>query len=92
VTDKARAITATTVGAIIGGAVGYLFFTDRGRTLRRQIEPVLEDFARELNQFGGTLYKSAGIASEGWKLLSETVREAASRGPRYSPSHQSSPF
>jgi hypothetical protein len=92
VTDKARAITATTVGAIIGGVAGYLFFTDRGRALRRQLEPAIEEFARELNHFGGALYKSAGIASEGWKLLTETMREAASRGPHYTTPHQTSPF
>jgi len=30
----------------VGGAIGYLFFTDHGKTLRRQLEPALEDFVR----------------------------------------------
>src|SRR5437588_429418 len=38
-----RALAATVAGAVIGGAAGYLFFTDRGRALRRQIEPALDD-------------------------------------------------
>ena len=56
-----------------------MFFTDRGRELRRQLEPALEDFARELNSFRGTVQKAAGVASEGWKLLNEAIGETGAR-------------
>jgi hypothetical protein len=59
--------------------------------LRRQIEPALEDLARELSGFSATLQKATGIASEGWKLLVETLGEGDDRSPRYE-HHQSSPF
>jgi hypothetical protein len=91
VTENARALAATIVGAVVGGVAGYMFFTDRGRALRRQVEPALEDFARELNHFRGTWDKAANVASEGWKLLNE-IGEGASRGSRYTTPHQSSPF
>jgi gas vesicle protein len=88
-----RAVAATIVGAVIGGMAGYLFFTDRGRELRRQIEPALEDFARELNSFRGTLQRAAGVASEGWKLLNDTLGETGQQRPRYpAGAHQTSPF
>ena len=34
---NSRALAATVVGAVIGGAAGYLFFTEHGRSLRRQL-------------------------------------------------------
>jgi gas vesicle protein len=48
--NNSRELAATLVGAVIGGVAGYLFFTDRGRSLRRQIEPALDDFSRELER------------------------------------------
>jgi hypothetical protein len=76
----------------LGGIAGYLFFTDRGRLLRRQFEPALEDFARELNSFRMTVQKAAGVATEGWKLLGDALGEGAERPARYPSPHQTSPF
>lgn len=88
--DNSRAIAATLVGAVVGGVAGYLFFTDRGRSIRRQIEPALDDFARELMSFRSTVQKASGVASEGWKLLNEALGEPGV-APRY-PGRQTSPF
>ena len=88
-----QALTATIVGAVIGGVAGYLFFTERGRSIRRQIEPALDDIARELSSFRGTMQRAAGVASEGWKLLNDVVGEGGAREtPRYASPHQTSPF
>jgi hypothetical protein len=92
VADNSRAIVAAVVGAIIGGVAGYMFFTDEGRRMRRSIEPALEDFARELSSFRGTLQKAAGVASEGWKLLNETLGEGAQQPRRFPGAHQTQPF
>ncbi len=88
--NNSRAMTATLAGAVIGGVAGYLFFTDEGRRVRRQIEPALEDFARELMSFRTTVQKATGVASEGWKLLNEALGETGSAA-RY-PGRQTSPF
>ena len=88
-TDKAMA--ATVIGAVIGGATGYFFFTERGRSLRRQLEPALDDFVRELSSFRGTLQKAAGVASEGWKLLNDSLGDTGQPSRRYS-GGQTSPF
>ena len=91
--EKSRAVAATIVGAIVGGVAGYLFFTDRGRALRRQLEPALEDVSRELNSFRNTVQKAAGVANEGWKLLNDALAETGGqRPPRYAGTHQTSPF
>jgi gas vesicle protein len=90
---NSREVAATIVGAVIGGVAGYLFFTDRGRQVRRQIEPALDDFARELMSFRATVQKAAGVANEGWKLLNDALGEGGQQQPpRYAGPHQTSPF
>ncbi len=91
--EQSRAVTATILGAVVGGVAGYLFFTDHGRRLRRQIEPALEDISRELNSFRITVQKAAGVASEGWDLLNEALAEpGGQQAPRYASTRQTSPF
>jgi len=85
-------VAATMVGAVLGGMAGYMFFTERGRRLRREIEPAIEEMARELVQFRGTLNKALGVANEGWKVLNEALGEGASQSARYANPHQSTPF
>ena len=86
-----RTMAATVVGGVAGALAGYLLFTERGRAMRRQLEPALEDFARELSHLRGTVTKAASVAGEGWRLLNETLGER--EGPsRYQTPHQSSPF
>ena len=89
--DNSRAIAATIVGAVLGGMAGYLFFTEHGRSIRRQIEPALDDFAKELMSFRATIQKAAGVATDGWKLLNEALGEGAQHAPRYA-GGQTSPF
>jgi gas vesicle protein len=87
-----KALIATVVGAVIGGAAGYLFFTERGRQFRRQLEPALDDLARELNSFRGTVQRAAGVASEGWKLLNDALGESGTQASQFPGARQSSPF
>ena len=88
--NNSRELAATLVGAVIGGVAGYLFFTEHGRSVRRQIEPALEDFSRELMSFRATVQKAAGVASEGWQLLNDALGDTESV-PKF-PGRQTSPF
>jgi gas vesicle protein len=88
--QNSREIAATLVGAVIGGLAGYLFFTDRGRSVRRQIEPALDDLSRELMSFRSTVLRASGVVSEGWSLLNEALGETGP-APRF-PGRQTSPF
>ncbi len=90
--ENSRAIAAAFIGGAVGALAGYMLFTERGRQWRRQIEPSLDELARELNRLRGTMGKAAGVAAEGWKLLNETVGETESVAGRYSAPRQSSPF
>jgi hypothetical protein len=91
VNDNSRAVAATIVGAAIGGLAGYVLFTERGRAFRRQLDPAIENFVRELSSFRLTVEKAAGAASEGWKLLNEAM-DSGSQRSRYPAVHQTSPF
>jgi gas vesicle protein len=84
-------MAAMIAGAVIGGVAGYVLFSERGRELRRQMEPALDNFSRELNSFRLTIQKAAGVATEGWKLLNEAM-ESGSQTSRYPTVHQKSPF
>jgi len=86
-----QVVAATLIGAALGGIAGFLFFTDRGRMLRRRIEPALDDFVRELSSFRSSVQRTADVAGESWRLLTEMVREPAQPSHRY-PGGQTSPF
>jgi gas vesicle protein len=88
--NNSREMLVTLAGAVIGGVAAYLFFTDRGRSLRRQMEPALDDLSRELMSFRTTVQKASGVASEGWKLVNDALGEP-SPAPRF-PGRQTSPF
>jgi hypothetical protein len=90
VTDR-QIVTATLFGALVGGLTGFLFFTDRGRRVRREIEPALEDFVRELSSLRGTVQRAADVAGESWRLLNDMVREPTQPSHRF-PGGQTSPF
>jgi hypothetical protein len=92
VTEKQQACVISCIGAAIGSVVAYIFFTNEGRQLRARFEPALDDFARELNNFRGTVAKAAGVAGEGWKLLNDAMGEASGANTRFTNPHQTSPF
>ena len=81
--QRSQDYVVTVVGALLGAMAGYLFFTDRGRDLRRRIEPSVENFARELVSFKGAVTRARDVASEGWRLMDEVVSET---------NHQAKPF
>ena len=88
--SHSREFTATLAGALLGAVAGYLFFTERGRRVRQQIEPAIEDLAHELSSFRSTIENATGMASEGWKMLADTLGETQPAS-RY-PGRQTSPF
>jgi hypothetical protein len=91
VTEKSQAIAATVVGAVLGGMAGYMFFTENGRILRRQLEPAIDDMSRELASFRGTVNRAMGVANEGWKVLNQALGEGGAPA-RYPTPHQTTPF
>ena len=85
--EQSRVITGTLIGALAGAAVSYLFFTDRGRTVRDRIEPTIDDLMREFTRFRGTIEKVGVMANEGLRALNEFQ---TARGQTFPPPSQTS--
>ncbi len=70
--NESRAIVAgAIVGAAVGAAATYLFFTDRGQQVRNRIEPAVEDLKREFARFQGTIEKLGAMANDGIRAVNE---------------------
>ena len=80
--DTSRIILATLFGATLGGALGYLYLTEGGRRIRRQIEPHLDDFVQEVRRLRGTVDKARQVASEGWRSFADLMDEVPDGGDR----------
>ena len=91
-TENNRTVVAAIVGAVAGGMAGYMLFTERGRELRRRLEPAIEDFARELVQLRGTVNRAMGVANEGWHVLNEALGERGQGGGGFTTPRQTNPF
>ena len=53
--EQSRLMAGAAIGAVVGAAAGYLFFTERGRTLRERMEPAVDDLKREFGRFQNTI-------------------------------------
>lgn len=80
--ERSRVLLATFLGAVVGGAWGWLYLTENGRRVRDQIEPKLDDFVSELTRVRGTVEKARTAANEGWRSLNEVT--GAAQGGRFS--------
>lgn len=77
VDDRGRIGLAIGLGAVIGGVVGYLLFTDRGREWRRDLEPRLQDLLAEIDQLTHTFDRARAAAVEGWQSFSKLTENQA---------------
>jgi gas vesicle protein len=70
--SEQRAVTAGAVlGALIGAAATYLFFTERGKELRDKLEPAVNDLQREFTRFRGTIEQFGHLANDGMRVVEE---------------------
>ena len=48
--DRAAICLGAAVGAVLGGAFGYLYLTRRGREIREDLEPAVTNLVGELQK------------------------------------------
>ena len=87
VTDQARLCAGASLGALLGIGVAYLFFTDRGRSVRERMEPAVDDLMREFHKFRRTLEKVGDMANDGLRAFNEFQ---AARGGTFPPGPRTS--
>ena len=80
--ERSRVLTASFIGAVVGGVWGWLYMTENGRRIRDQIEPKLDDFIGEISRVRGTVEKARTAADEGWRSLNDMA--AGTQGGRWS--------
>lgn len=80
--ERSRVLMSSLIGAVVGGAWGWLYMTDHGRRVRNQIEPKLDDFINEITRARHTVDKARSAANEGWRSLSDMA--GGTRGGRWS--------
>lgn len=70
--SDSRMITAgAIVGAVIGAAASYLFFTQAGKHVRDRLEPAVDDMRREFVRFQKTVEKLGEMANDGLRVVNE---------------------
>lgn len=62
VDDRTSIILSALAGAVVGGCAGYLFLTDEGRRLRRELEPKLMDLVSELDKARSVVKRATNVA------------------------------
>ena len=61
------------IGAALGALAGYLFLTESGRQLRRDLEPRLDDLARDFVALQGSVSRATDAAQQGWRAINEAT-------------------
>jgi gas vesicle protein len=71
VSEQSRVISGAMVGALVGAAACYLFFTEGGRDVRERIEPAVDEMRREFARFQKTIEKVGEMANDGMRMYQE---------------------
>jgi hypothetical protein len=71
VNERTAVIAGSIAGAVAGIAVAYLFFTDRGRAFRQDIEPTIDRLKADFVRFQQTVEKFGAMASDGARAFQE---------------------
>ena len=73
--ERTQVLIATLLGAVVGGVVGTLYFTERGRDVRDQLEPLLDNIIAELQRTQQTVDKAREVTAEGRRTLDDLLKK-----------------
>lgn len=71
--DRSVIAVSILAGAILGGAAGFLLLTDRGRRLRRELGPQLDELVAEARRLQEAVARVRETAAEGWRSVADFV-------------------
>jgi len=84
VKESQAVVAGALVGALVGAAATYLFFTDAGRQIRNRFEPAVDDLRRDFARFQKTIEKVGEMANDGLRVVNE-FNAARSQSPYSGP-------
>jgi gas vesicle protein len=70
--DRARIALGIGIGAAAGGAIAFLLFTERGRALRSDLEPQIEQLVGEAQRLTAAFDRTRQAVKEGLATLTPT--------------------
>ena len=79
--ERSKVLMTTVLGAVLGGVVGCLYLTDRGRHVRGQLEPLLDTVVDELNEARRTVERARAAVAEGRRVMDEIVHPPPTQPP-----------
>jgi gas vesicle protein len=78
VDDRGRIAIAIGIGALVGGVAGYLLLTERGRQMRDELEPRLNDVMGEIDKLRQTFESTRSAVAEGWRSFNQLMEQQKS--------------
>ena len=76
--DRGRIALAIGIGALVGGVAGYLLLTERGRQMRDELEPRLNDVLGEVDRLRQTFESTRSAVAEGWRSFNQLMEQQKS--------------
>jgi len=87
VSEQSQVVAGAVIGALVGAAAAYLFFTDGGKHIRDRMEPAVEELRHEFARFQKTIEKLGDMANEGVRVVNEFQAARQSTFPQARTSH-----
>jgi gas vesicle protein len=78
VDDRGRIALAIGLGALAGGVAGYFLLTERGRQMRDELEPRLNEVLGEIDKLRTTFESTRTAVSEGWRSFNQLMEQQKS--------------
>ena len=66
------------IGALVGGVAGYFLLTERGRQMRDELEPRLNDVLGEVDRLRQTFESTRSAVAEGWRSFNQLMEQQKS--------------
>ena len=73
--DGSKVVLAAVVGAALGSLAGYLFLTERGRQLRRDLDLRLGALADDLASLQATVARVGAATENGLRIVSSVAED-----------------
>ena len=71
--ERSKVLMTTLLGTVLGGLVGCLYLTERGRQVRGRIGPLLDTVVDELHDARRTVERVRAAVAEGRRVMDEIV-------------------